>query len=97
MTIEGDRQRLLARYPMALVIQTFVEGEAESQEIICPEPGTVIDGKRFLDVPTITPERMHHHIYDITKRMHYLKEKVWVQKRGRTVTLYRYDPKGAKR
>ena len=78
--------------PLTLLVEAFVESEADKHEIYCPEPGTMLeDGRRFTTINPITPEAMHTRIYNVVLRLGYLKETVWVQKQGRSTWLYKYD------
>lgn len=91
----ADRARLVGRDVIAILINNFVENPTiDELEVICPEPGTTLDtGVRFIHSDGVTPEWMYSRIYTIALRGHWLKREVWVKKRGRSVWLYKYDPK----
>lgn len=88
---EIDRERLLSRYPMAQLIQYFLDSKEDSLEIECPEPGTVVDGKRFLDDPSNDPEKVFSHAYQMLRSGGWLKEDVWIAKNGRSIWLFKSE------
>lgn len=90
------RKLKIASDPLAMMVEQFAESDAQELEFVCPEPGTVVDGKRFLDITSINPETMYHRIYDVVNKLGYMKTKVWVRKQGRSTWLYKYDPKAVK-
>ncbi|MBW2595118.1 MAG: hypothetical protein JRC93_03950 [Deltaproteobacteria bacterium] len=98
MSVEADRERLLAKDPIAILIQAFLQDDGRgSLEVVCPEPGTTLDdGTHFLDVKGVNPDKMYSRIYTIALRMHYLKTELWVQKKGRSVWLHKFDYKAVK-
>jgi hypothetical protein len=94
VSIEDDRQRLTAADPVAVLIAEFVAGGANSLEVICPEPGTVLaNGIKFIAAPNVNPEKMYSRFYTIAGRGHWLGVDVWVQKKGRSVWLHKQDHK----
>lgn len=93
--ILADRQRLVARDPFAVLINSFLNNAHQDVlEIIFGEPGTSLDnGVTFIESPGVTDEKMYSRIYTIAQRGHWLKQDIWIQKRGNSVFLYKYDPK----
>lgn len=94
--IARDRQRLIARDPFAILINTFLNDMPdETLEVVYGEPGLTLDnGVRFIKSEGVNAEKMYSRIYTIADRGHWLKRDIWMQKRGNVVTLYKYDPKG---
>ena len=94
--IARDRQRLIARDPFAILINSFLnDTTSETLEVIYGEPGMVLDnGVKFAKSEGVTADKMYSRIYTIADRGHWLKRDIWIQKRGNAVTLYKYDPKG---
>lgn len=94
--IARDRQRLIARDPFAILINSFLnDTTSETLEVIYGEPGMVLDtGIKFTKSEGVTAEKMYSRIYTIAVRGHWLKREIWIRKRGNVVTLYKYDPKG---
>jgi hypothetical protein len=88
-TVEEDRDRLLSRYPMANTIHTFSKGESCELEIVYAA-GMTVDGVRFADAKAqpMNPDSMYHHVYDMAKRGHWLRDTVWIAKRGTSVWLF---------
>ena len=92
-TIEADRRRLIARDPLANLINEFLNGDLEELELVCPEPGTVLDnGVTFLESDGVNAEKMYSRVYTMALRAHWLKNDVWLRKRGASVWMYKYDP-----
>ena len=91
MTVEADRARLCSRDPLAMLVSSFVDSGKDSLEIIVPEPGTVLDGMRYVDTPATTPFRVHQRVYTMALRGHWLKDSVWVYRNQRSVWLYRTE------
>ena len=80
-----------------MLIDEFLNGDMEELEIIYAEPGLTLDsGVRFQASPGVDAEKMYSRIYTIAQRGHWLKQDVWVQKRGKSVFLYKHDPKAVK-
>ena len=94
--IARDRQRLIARDPFAILINSFLnDTTSETLEVIYGEPGMVLDnGVKFTKSEGVTADKMYSRIYTIADRGHWLKRDIWIQKRGNVVILYKYDPKG---
>jgi len=91
MTVEADRARLCSRDPLAMLVSSFVDSGKDSLEIVVPEPGTVLDGMRYVDTPAATPFRIHQRVYTMALRGHWLKDSVWVYLNQRSIWLYRTE------
>jgi len=91
--IAADRERLCERYPMALLIASFVADDTrDSLEVVYADSSTVLDdGTRFLDIPNFTEDSAYQHIYTMARRGHWLKTEVWVTKRGRSTWLFKSE------
>lgn len=80
-----------------MLINDFLSGPLEDLEVIYGAPGLALDnGVRFLQSPGVDANKMYSRIYTIAVRGHWLKQDIWVQKRGNSVWLYKYDPKAVK-
>lgn len=81
--------------PLSSLIRSFIEDdEREELEIVCPEPGTTLpDGTRFTKSST-DPEKMYQSIYQTCRNRGWMKTQVWASKKGRSVFLYKSDPRG---
>jgi hypothetical protein len=93
MSIAEDRARLCDRDPLALLIQSFLDDETKTElEVICPEPGTVLEnGATFLASENVDPVHLHSRLYTVALRGHWLKTEIWIRKCGRSVWLYKSE------
>lgn len=87
------RAKLIANNRIAAVINSFVGSDQEALEFVFADSNTdAVDGVRFKDVPTITPQKMYSMIYTMARTGYWLKNEVWVKKRGNSTWLYKHDP-----
>lgn len=88
------RQELIARDAFANLINVFLNSTMEQLEITYAEPGMTLDtGVKFIKSPGVDGMKMYHRVYDIAKAGRWLKQDIWLQKRGNSVWMYKYDPK----
>lgn len=89
--IERDRQRLLSKDPVAMMLKSFLDSDMQEVEVLSPEPGQTIDGHTFTESDTTDPVKLHQRIYTIAQRCHWLKKDLWVAKHGKGVWLFKSD------
>lgn len=78
------------------LLKSFIDSDEQELEIVVPEPGEVVGTARFREATEVTPERVFQSVYGICVRNGWIHKDLWVNKRGKSVFVRKYDPKGAK-